>query len=264
MAAVQHAAHARDYVVTFIVAPIEDTELQTVSRLRAGVCDGLLISGGCTRTEAELRPLTARGMSCVLLQDACDDPSIPCVRADLYEGARLAVQHLIALGHRRIAHVTDGGRSAERDNDRLRWYRAALDQAGIPLDREMIVATENSLAGGAEAIRALMQAGRPRPSAVFMCNDHMAAGGLHAMRAFGLRVPEDMALVGFDGTALGAFTDPALTTVEHPREALGRLAAQTLLDLLDGVPPPQLTQTLPVRLVIRQSCGACHNRPPAT
>jgi DNA-binding LacI/PurR family transcriptional regulator len=258
VAAVQRAAEARDYAVTVIVAPTDEAEPQTVSRLRAGVCDGLLMTGGCFRTAAELRQLMARGTSCVLLQDACNEPSMPCVRADLQEGARRAVQHLIALGHRRIAHVTDSGRSAERGNDRLFGYRAALNQAGISFDREMIVAAENSLAGGAEAIHTLMQSGRPRPSAVFMFNDHMAAGGLHAMRALGLRVPEDVALVGFDGIALGAFTDPTLTTVEHPREALGRLAAQTLLDLLDGKQPP-LIQTLPVRLVIRQSCGARHN-----
>jgi DNA-binding LacI/PurR family transcriptional regulator len=261
VAAVQHSAYARGYVVTVIVVPSEDRELRTLSHLRAGMCDGLLVSGGCTRTGAELRQLTARGMCCVLLQDACDDPGIPCVRADLREGAHLAVRHLVALGHRRIAHVTDSGRSAEHDNDRLLGYRMALEQAAIHFDTELVVAAENNLAGGAEAIRTLMQATRPLPSAVFMYNDRMAAGGLHATRALGLRVPEDLAVVGFDGIALGAFTDPALTTVEHPREALGHLAAQTLLDLLDGVSPPQSTQTLPVRLVIRQSCGAHQNRP---
>jgi DNA-binding LacI/PurR family transcriptional regulator len=105
-------------------------------------------------------------------------------------------------------------------------------------------------------VRTLMQRKAPRPTAVFMYNDLMAAGGLHALRALGLRVPDDIAVVGFDGVALGAFTDPELTTIVHPREALGRLAAQTLFDLLDRVQPSQVTQTLPIHLVVRQSCGA--------
>ncbi len=256
VAAVQVAAQARGYVVSVIVAPTEDTELETIAGLRPGICDGLLIAGRRRGAEAALRQLATRGIACVLLQDACDDPNVPCVRADLQEGARLATQHLIALGHRRIAHVTDRARVADPDNDRLLGYRAALDQAGICFDPALVAAADNSLAGGADAMRALMQVSRTRPTAVFMYNDRMAAGGLHAMRELGLRVPEDVALVGFDGVALGGFTDPPLTTVEHPREALGQLAAQTLLDLLDGVPPPDPVQTLPVRLVIRQSCGA--------
>jgi DNA-binding LacI/PurR family transcriptional regulator len=97
VAAVQSAAYARGYVVTVIVVPSEDRELQTLSHLRAGVCDGLLVSGGCTRTGAELRQLTARGMSCVLVQGAYDDPDIPSVCADLRKGAHLAVWPWSAL-----------------------------------------------------------------------------------------------------------------------------------------------------------------------
>ena len=84
----------------------------------------------------------------------------------------------------------------------------------------------------------------------------MAAGGLHALRTLGIRVPQDMAVVGFDGISLGAFTTPELTTIDHPRQDLGRLATDTLIDLLEGARPATATRTLPVRLVVRGSCGA--------
>ena len=256
VAAVQLVAQGRGYIVNVIAAPTEEAALNTIARLRGGVCDGLLISGGSARVDAELRHLAARGLACVLLQDGNGDPTISCVRADLREGARIATHHLIKLGHRCIAHVTDVGRYPHSNNDRLVGYQEALAEAGIGFDPALLIEAENGLLGGAQAVRTLMQRKAPHPTAVFMYNDRMAAGGLHALRALGLRVPEDIAVVGFDGVALGAFTDPELTSIVHPREALGRLAAQTLFDLLDRVQPSQVTQTLPVQLVVRQSCGA--------
>jgi DNA-binding LacI/PurR family transcriptional regulator len=190
------------------------------------------------------------------LQNPSADPDIPCIRADLQAGALVATQHLLSLGHRRIAHIADLRHYAQRPNDRLLGYRAALREAGIGFDEALVMKGENSLTGGDRAMRVLMQISEPPPTAVFTFNDRMAAGALHALRDLGLRVPQDVAVVGFDGIALGAFTDPELTTIEHPREALGTLAAKTLLDLLEGIRPALTIQTLPVRLVVRQSCGA--------
>jgi DNA-binding LacI/PurR family transcriptional regulator len=255
--AAQQAARLRGYVIDIVAPGAEGAEIQALARLRGGgTSDGLLIHGGSEQISKGLRRLSDSGIGCVLLQDAGDDVSIPCVRVDLQEGARLATQHLLALGHSRIAHVTDARLASRPCNDRLAGYRQALSEAGVEFNAALVAQGENTLAGGEAAMRALL--GRPGapPSAVFVFNDQMAVGGLHALRTLGIRVPQDMAVVGFDGISLGAFTAPELTTIDHPRQELGRLAAETLLDLLEGVPPATATRTLPVRLVVRRSCGA--------
>jgi DNA-binding LacI/PurR family transcriptional regulator len=255
--AVQLAAQERGYVVTLVVARSEEAELQAIERLRGGAADGLILSGGSSRVDAGVRGLVARGVACVVLQDASTDPAVPCVRVDLEEGGAMAARHLIALGHRRIAHITDRRHYAQRPNDRLQGYRRALREAGIAFEPAWLAEADNSFAGGREAMQALMrQAGEP-PTAVFVYNDRMAIGALRALRSLGLRVPQDVAVVGFDGIALGEFVDPELTTVEHPHLESGRLAARMLLDMLEGRAPPGNMQTLPMRLVVRRSCGGC-------
>ncbi len=255
-AAAQRAAMARGYVIDIIAAGSEAAEIEALARLRGGgTSDGLVIHGGSARICQELRQLSDRGFGCVVVQDAGEDASLPCVRVDLQEGARIATQHLLSLGHRRVAHITDARLTGRPRNDRLAGYRQALTEAGVAFDDTLVKAGANTLAGGEAALRALLaQSGSP-PTAVFVFNDQMAVGALHALRTLGLTVPDDMAVVGFDGIDLGAFTAPTLTTIDHPRHELGRRAAETLIDLLEGT-PPAATCTLPVRLVVRRSCGA--------
>ena len=193
------------------------------------------------------RPVRLResGIGCVLIQDAQPETVVPCLRVDLAGGATLAISHLLSQGHRRIAHITDERLTAGQPNDRLTGYRAAIERAGIPFDPALVIASANSPAGGAVATRALLaRAGRP-PTALFAFNDHIAVGALHALNALGFAVPQDMSVVGFDGISLGEVTIPALTTVDHPRHDLGWLAANALLDLLEGKPPSK--QSLPCR-----------------
>jgi LacI family transcriptional regulator, repressor for deo operon, udp, cdd, tsx, nupC, and nupG len=102
----------------------------------------------------------------------------------------------------------------------------------------------------------LLKRSGERPTAVFAFNDQMAIGALHALRTSGLRAPEDMAVVGFDGIGLGAFTTPELTTVEQPCAEIGQRAVQVILDSLDAESSSPTQVTLPVRLVVRESCGA--------
>lgn len=253
--AAEAATRARGYVVNVVAARGEEAALAALAHLRGGASDGLVIHGGSERLAGELRRLEARGIACVLLQDPVADGSLPCVRVDIEEGGFLATRHLLALGHRRVAHVTDRGLLGRAVNERQQGYRRALEAAGVPFDRDLVVAGDNSFAGGALAMRALVARPADRPTGVFVYNDQMAFGALHALAALGLRVPGDVALVGFDGTELGAFSTPELSTIDHPREELGRLAATVLLDRLEGREPPPPAAPLPVRLVVRQSCG---------
>ena len=254
--AAEDAARARGHVVNIIAARTKSAEIEAIDRLCGGASDGLIAYGGSRRTNGEIQRLVRRGLACVLLQDADADVTIPCVRVDIAGGGRLATNHLLALGHRRIAHITDRRMIGQAVNERLQGYRDALDEGCVAFDPGLVVSGDNSFAGGHAAMHALMTDAVRRPSAVFVFNDQMAIGGLHALAALGLRVPQDVAIVGFDGTELGAFSTPELTTIDHPRRELGRLAAEAVLQQLEGLREIVRMQVLPVRLVVRQSCGA--------
>lgn len=259
LAAAEQAARARGYVVNIMVARSDDAEAEATERLCGGISDGLVVHGGSPHTGERLMRLRQRGLACVLLQDSGSVPDVACVRVDIAEGAALATRHLLALGHVRIGHITDVRLSGAIANDRLAGYRLALDKAGIDFDPDLVVAGVNHFAGGDAAMRTLM-ASRKKPSAVFVFNDQMAIGGLHALASLGLRVPADVAVMGFDGTDLGAFSTPELSTIDHPRQQLGRLAATSVLDQIEGKAVAAL-EVLPVHLVVRQSCGGQNSTP---
>lgn len=253
--AAQAVAQQRGYLVDIIAAGDEAEKLQAIDRLRGGVSDGVITTSPTQAIWDGLRALSARGVACVTLQDQGDDPAIPAVCIDLERGGLTATRHLLGLGYRRIVHVSGRQSFPLRARERVHGFRRALQEAGLPDGPDSVIEGANSMAGGAAAVEALLQRPGPRPEALFVFNDLMAVGVLHALRRHGLRVPEDMAVVGFDGIALGAFTTPALTTVEHPRAALGREAAGSLIRLMErdaaGVP----STLLPGHLVVRESCG---------
>jgi DNA-binding LacI/PurR family transcriptional regulator len=181
------------------------------------------------------------------------------VRTDREAGGYLATRHLLELGHRRIGHLMDASAYARRSTERTAGYRRALREAGIEPDPQWIVEGTNTIAGGDACVRALLQRAGPRPTAVFAFNDQMALGALHALRKLGLPVPDDMAVVGFDGIRLGAFTNPELTTVEQPGAEVGRRAVELVFARIQGELSSPRQVTLPVRLVVRESCGASNS-----
>ena len=126
-------------------------------------------------------------------------------------------------------------------------------EAGIAAEPNLIVETDNTLAGGSAATRSLLTKRSTSPTAIFAYNDQLACGALHGARRSGRRVPDDLAVVGFDNTVSSAFSTPELTTVAHERN---RFTVEMLFAMIDGAPIPALHQTVPVTLVIRESCGA--------
>jgi LacI family transcriptional regulator len=166
-------------------------------------------------------------------------------------GARSATQHLLSLGHRRIAAIL-GVPEWTASVERLNGYRAALASAGVLAEPEFVVDSDFSLEGGEAAADALL--GLPhRPTAIFAFNDNMAIGTLRAARKRGLRVPEDLSVVGFDDSEESAIVTPALTTVRQPLAEMGRMAASLLLRLLENQPLEALNIELATRLVVRDS-----------
>jgi LacI family repressor for deo operon, udp, cdd, tsx, nupC, and nupG len=144
-------------------------------------------------------------------------------------------------------------------NARYRGYRRALNEAGIDFQSSWVTVGPRGSSGGVELAHrflAVHPAPATRPTAIFATNDLIALGSMRGFHEAGVRVPDDVALVGFHGVELGSLTIPSLTTVALGSVELGRLGAETLFDLLDGSPTVRSERVLPVRLVVRESCGA--------
>ncbi len=181
------------------------------------------------------------------------------VDADNVNGARMAVEHLTRLGHRRIATIT-GPLDMIAGQDRLTGYRQALEARGIPVEEELIVEGDFTEASGTVGMQRLLPAS---PSAVFVASDMMAIGALKALRQADRQVPQDIALVSFDDIPIASAIEPALTTVRQPIERMGSMAVEVLLSVLeDSSGEEALAQriVLPTELVIRASCGSALSR----
>jgi LacI family repressor for deo operon, udp, cdd, tsx, nupC, and nupG len=186
----------------------------------------------------------------------------PSIRSDNAEGVRLVMDHLIGLGHRRIAHVK-GPAGNVLSSTRAAAYRAALEAARLPVREAWVLPGEFDLASGQSAARALLEM-QDRPTAVVCASDQMAVGMIGEFARRGLRVPQDISVAGFDDISIAGYVWPGLTTVRQERRALGRRAAERLLARLNG-PPAERTaedapEIVPVSLVLRGTTGPC---PPA-
>ncbi len=179
----------------------------------------------------------------------------PKVRLDNRAAARCLTEHLLALGHRRIALIK-GPEDSPLTLERLAGYQEALTQAGIALDPGLLYEGDFTLAAGAAAAKALLTLPE-RPTALFCCSDEMAIGALQILRRSGLRVPEDISLAGFDDIAFAAYTEPPLTTIAQPAEAFGQRAVAMLLEVLNGGTPAAREVVLPFELKVRGSTGVC-------
>lgn len=201
---------------------------------------------------AELRRL---GMPMVVI-DPAGVPTfdVPTIGATNWAGGRSAVQHLLGLGHRRIGIIT-GPPELLCSRARLDGYRAALESVGVEFDdalvREGDFSHESGFALGAE----LLSAPGRRPTAVFASSDQMALGVYEAARQGGLRVPDDLSVVGFDDLPQARWSPPPLTTVRQPLAEMGAAAADMLLQLVSGHTPDVLRVELSTRLVVRDSCA---------
>ncbi|MFK0152580.1 LacI family DNA-binding transcriptional regulator [Streptomyces sp. NPDC090499] len=192
----------------------------------------------------------------VVLVDPLSAPSadIPSIGVTNWSGAREAVQHLLGLGHTRIAMVA--GRSHSLAGAaRLHGYRAALEEAGIGYDPAIVGSTDfdydEALAVGLRILRT----GDP-PTAVFAASDAQALGVLEAARQLGLRVPDDLAVMSFDDTLVAAMASPPLSAVRQPFEELGREATRVLLSAAEGRPPASPRIELATELILRASTSA--------
>ena len=267
------AAKPLGYEVNVVDATPPDGEREALLHLRGGRADGVMVStarptlrdASVARDELVQREIGRReiarlGLPMVILLDRGPDPTIPSIRIDDEAGGYLATRHLLALGHRRIAHVTIRPPASDDEPtssaSRYRGYRRALAEAGVAYEPAWLIAGWRDLEGGRAAARAWRDLGPDRPTAAFAFNDLLAISLLRGLHEEGIRVPDDLALVGFDGIEMGRFTIPSLTTIDHPCRDLGRLGVETLVALIAGEAPAEVERVLPIRLVVRESCGS--------
>ncbi len=182
-------------------------------------------------------------------------PSHPSVHATNYHGSLAAMEYLIGLGHRRIGYI--GGRiELESSNRRLLGYRDALTNANIPIDEKLITSGDFTTETGISSSRTLLSL-PDRPTAIFASNDQMAMGVFQLAEEMGLRIPEDLSLVGFDNIPESKYL--GLTTVDQFVSELGYMGTQMLIKMIKGIPLEQDTYRMQTELVIRNSCQAINN-----
>ena len=225
-------------------------EARCIDVLRSRRVDGMIILHGRLSDEA-LRQL-ARSVPTVITGRTLAAPGLYALDFNNFEGARLATDHLLSQGHRQIAFVS--GDPVHPDaRERMRGYRAALDAAGVDYQPALVLPGSYLEDSGLMAVERLIDSRKPF-TAIFAANDQMAFGATLALHRRGLRVPEDVSVVGFDDLAATEHSIPPLTTIHHAGYELGRIAAAALLKLLVGQIP---THTLPEpRLIVRASTRA--------
>lgn len=250
--ALSDAAHQRGLELTLHVSDgLGDREARILQRLSGSSGTDAAIVISMTRGGGILEGLRA-GFPLVVLDEklgAEGDEALPFVGADDVDGAVQATAMLIARGHRRIAHVS-GPEHLESSRRRRRGYEQALADAGIAVDPALVLNGPYSEAFGASALSRILHMAHP-PTAVFAASDVVAAGLAAAAPRHGLRIPEDLSLIGFDGIAQGSWITPRLSTVGQPFEELARSALDLAEDARRGEAPA--TVLLPMRLLPAES-----------
>jgi LacI family transcriptional regulator, galactose operon repressor len=219
-------------------------EQRYLSRLSGTLIDGALL---VTPTVIDVH----YGAPIVAVDQHTGPTDLPTVDADNLRGGELATRHLLELGHRRIGLL--GGRSdLESARQREAGYRRALADAGVPADDGLIVKADYDPERSAETTRQLLSGPVP-PTALFAANDVTAIAAMEVARDLGLRVPEDLSVVGFDNVPESALCTPPLTTVEQPIQEMGSHAITMLIDLIEGRAPERSHRRMSTRLVVRDS-----------
>lgn len=218
--------------------------------------DGLLIFDGSLETHL-LHELGPAGVPLPLVAayDEPPDPEVNSVVTDNRAAAGRAVQHLVQLGHRRIAHVTGYSRTAA-PNERLIGFREAMQAAGLSVVDDWVVTGNYTMESGMAAAERLLYAAEP-PTAVFCANDESAIGFIAGLGRAGLHCPHDVSVIGFDDISVVPFISPPLTTMRQPREDIGRIATDSVIDIIEGITSngAPLHVVLNAELVVRESTG---------
>jgi len=218
-------------------------EQKYVSLLTNSISDGVIIVAPVAGEFSMDAPI-------VSIDPLASNPNYPAVHATNYQGALEAMDYLMGLGHKRIGLIS-GRAELESSNRRLMGYRAALETAGIPIDETLIALGDYTTETGVSGARQLLALEKP-PTAIFASNDQMAMGVFQLAEELGIRIPEDLSVIGFDNITESKYM--GLTTVDQFISEMGYVATQMLIKIINGVPLEDQTYKMQTRLVMRNSC----------
>ncbi|HTB11823.1 MAG TPA: LacI family DNA-binding transcriptional regulator [Bryobacteraceae bacterium] len=251
---IEQAANDHGYSVFLADSNADpNREQQVVQSFAERRVDGIVVTS--SRVGALYLPLLSEmRVPIVLVNNQHPGAFVHSVMIDNIAGSRQAANHLIRLGHRRIAYLGDQF-GYQSDTERFAGYRQALDVAGIPFVPELVVHGDGKPEEAIRAMDKLLGLSDP-PTAVCCYNDMSALGAMKSIHLRGLRVPEDVSVVGFDDLFLASYTEPNLTTVRQPMRRMGLLAMESLFRLMSGE-DSEIRITVEAELIVRESTGAC-------
>jgi LacI family transcriptional regulator len=250
---IAQACNQNEYTFAlFLVGSKEDEDKIFPRVSRKGLLDGVIVQAGNRGDQGIINRLASSNIPAVVAGRPFHSDNISFINVDNVKGAYDAVSHLANLGYKRIATICGPAHSSV-SADRLDGYRMALKDHGHVLDKSLIVEGDFTEAGAHSVMQKLLPAS---PDAIFAASDLMAIGALRAIREAGLKVPDDIGLVGFDDLPTPTHLGIGLTTIRQPVVTFGEKAVEILIDLIEnGVYPPRQV-IMGTELIIRESCGA--------
>jgi DNA-binding LacI/PurR family transcriptional regulator len=251
---VESIAQKHGYMV-FLGNSDEDgaNEKRYVDLMRAESVDGLILPPSSDIAQT-VSGLARAGLPVVCVDRRLPKVALDTVIADNVHGAQEAVEHLLRIGHRRIGFV--GGRpQLSTTQERLQGYRLALEEHGVAFDAALVREGDSRQSGGRHMARELLTLSEP-PTALLVGNNLMTLGALETIHAMGLRIPDDVAIVGYDDMPWALALNPPLTAVRQPSYEIGRRGAELLLQRIDDPKRSTSLVVLQPELVVRESCGA--------
>ena len=250
---VEDAAGAEGFSVIICNTDERDEKvLPYLQVVRGRLIDGMLIATA-RREDPTVAQLYREGYAVVLVNRLCDEPAVPAVSTDEQLGTRLAVEHLIRLGHRHIAHIS-GPEGVSTACARRHTFEQVMREHGLPVRPEWVVPGEYNRRAGYLAMRELLALPQ-RPTAVLAANDLAALGAMTAIREAGWSIPEHISVVGYNDIPIAAEVTPPLTTVRVPMREMGARATELLIARILGRPVAKTRVVLAPELVVRGSTG---------
>jgi LacI family transcriptional regulator len=251
MQSISAACNQQGYSIMLWLAEPEYEHRTIQQVLYNGLIEGLIVSSHKMK-DPIINILMERKLPFVTIGRNPLRDDVSYVDADNYHGALEGTRHLISTGRRRIATIT-GTMEMFAAVDRLKGYQDALTEAGLVFDPDLVVEGGFTDHGAYTAMQRLLPL---KPDAIFVASDSMAAAAMRCIQETGLRVPEDISMVGFDDIPLASHTQPPLTTMRQPFSLLGSAAVEALSQLIDDPSSGPKRISLPTELVIRSSCGS--------
>lgn len=251
---VEDVTHQKGYNI--LLCNTEDShvrEAQYIDMLLEKRVDGFILTASQLPPK-ELKKISEAKIPLVLI-DNNDSQQENIVYTDYLLGGQLATQHLIEIGYKRIGHIT-GPLHLKENTDKYLGYLKAHEEHNIPIIEQLIINGDNEVEGGYIAAKKLLSLPNP-PDAIFAGNDLMAIGAIEAIKAEGFKIPQDIAIVGFDDIRIASLVEPKLTTVAQPVYKMGLIAARILFDNIESDDDVDYQQKIYIqpKLMVRRSCG---------